>query len=69
MFGIYKEEGRHYIVLEYISQGDVLSLLRRNPELKLPDLMDIIISAAKGMEYLEQENVIHNDLGNYNNAL
>jgi serine/threonine protein kinase len=63
MIGIYKEEGKHYIVLEYIQQGDVLSLLKRNYHLELQDLLDIIISAARGMEYLEQENIIHSDLG------
>jgi serine/threonine protein kinase len=63
MIGIYKEEGKHYIVLEYIQQGDVLSLLKRNYHLELQDLLDIIVSAARGMEYLEQENIIHSDLG------
>jgi serine/threonine protein kinase len=63
MIGIYKDEGKQYIVLEYIQQGDVLSLLKRNQDLKLQDLLDIIVSAARGMEYLEQENITHNDLG------
>jgi serine/threonine protein kinase len=64
MIGTYKEDGKQYLVLEYIPKGDVLSLLVKHGEkLKFADQLDLIIGAARGMEYLEQEKVIHNDLG------
>jgi serine/threonine protein kinase len=65
MIGTYKEDGKQYLVLEYLPKGDVLSLLvdKHGKKLELSDKLDLIIGAARGMEYLEQEKVIHNDLG------
>jgi serine/threonine protein kinase len=63
MIGTYKEDGKRYIVLEYLPKGDVLSLLVSGEKLTFSDKLDLVIGAARGMEYLEQEKVIHNDLG------
>lgn len=48
-----------YIVMEYMNIGDALSYVRNHPELNQPKLMNIAIQISNGMEYLEEQKVVH----------
>ena len=63
-FGMYKDfNATEYMVMEYVSGGNLKDLLESKKDaLSFSELMDMIISAATGMEYLESKRVIHRDL-------
>jgi len=62
--GIYHDESTSsfYIVLEYISQGNCLQLLRKRQNLTVTELFQMAMSTSKGMAYLESQNIVHSDL-------
>ncbi|CAF4352643.1 unnamed protein product, partial [Adineta steineri] len=49
------------IIMELIEQGSLDKYLRNN-DLRLSQLIQMCYDIAKGMEYLEQCNIIHRDL-------
>jgi len=63
-FGIHtNSEGKMYMVMEYVSLGSVDNILRdKEYELKDKDLLDMIMCAALGMEYLEHNGIQHRDM-------
>jgi len=60
-FGVYFEENKPYIVMEYMNHGDVLSLLKEQI-LSLKQLNSIVYQALQGMVNLEERKIIHSDL-------
>ncbi|XP_055455372.1 proto-oncogene tyrosine-protein kinase ROS isoform X3 [Psammomys obesus] len=59
----------HYIILELMEGGDLLSYLRKargtklhGPLLTLVDLVELCVDISKGCVYLEQMHFIHRDL-------
>jgi len=62
-FGLYSKDEEDYLVMEYFSKGSVLDLLiQSGPSLSQNARIEIILSAARGMAYLETKNVLHLDL-------
>jgi serine/threonine protein kinase len=62
-FGIYTNNDHTYIVTEFLSQGALDDLLRKNREtISLLDLLAISRDAAAGMSYLEEKKIVHRDL-------
>eukprot|EP01119_Soliformovum_irregulare_P023344 TRINITY_DN813_c1_g2_i1.p1 TRINITY_DN813_c1_g2~~TRINITY_DN813_c1_g2_i1.p1 ORF type:complete len:830 (-),score=152.70 TRINITY_DN813_c1_g2_i1:8-2497(-) len=60
--GIYHDpDNAPYIVLEYMSGGSLLNLIRTTP-LTAEHQLHIAIEAAKGMCYLETQGIVHRDL-------
>jgi len=66
--GVYinEETNENYIVTEYLARGNCHSLLRSNTPLNIVDLMNMSITAAKGMTYLQEKKIIHGDLATRN---
>jgi len=62
--GIYHDQttSTFYIVLEYLSQGNCLQLLRKRQNLSVTELFQMAMSTAKGMAYLESQGIVHSDL-------
>lgn len=59
-----------YLVLEYCALGSLSHLLEtKGNELKYEDLVSMMFEAAKGMEYLERQSVIHSDLCTHSHSL
>jgi len=63
-FGIHKSlSGKMFMVMEYVSLGSLDSILRqKEEELKENDLRNMILGASLGMEYLENNGVLHRDM-------
>lgn len=63
-YGLQKDsQGIEYMVLEYLSKGSLLSLLREEKaNISMQHLFSMATDTAKGMEYLEAANIIHRDL-------
>ncbi len=49
--------------MEYIPKGNVKDVLRQERQkMQFNDLLDMMISTAKGMAYLESKGILHRDL-------
>ncbi|XP_050027352.2 proto-oncogene tyrosine-protein kinase ROS isoform X2 [Dermacentor andersoni] len=69
LLGISLDNSLHFIILELMEGGDLLSYLRSNrpvagerSPLTLNDLLSICVDVAKGCKYLEDMHFVHRDL-------
>eukprot|EP01118_Nematostelium_gracile_P008863 TRINITY_DN2959_c0_g1_i4.p1 TRINITY_DN2959_c0_g1~~TRINITY_DN2959_c0_g1_i4.p1 ORF type:complete len:728 (-),score=108.04 TRINITY_DN2959_c0_g1_i4:19-2202(-) len=61
--GLYTTNGTRYIVTEYAENGSLQDYLKHNQgKLTIGDKVKFLVDAAKGMEYLASQKVIHRDL-------
>ncbi len=57
----------HYcIVMEYMSNGSLFSVLRSNKPLEWPQRFSIALDIAKGLAFLHHENILHRDIKSLN---
>ena len=63
----YTEEAPFYLITEYMNNGSLFDLLRKNPQALTPTLRSVIaLEVARGLEYLHGKGVIHRDLKSLN---
>ena len=65
---MFKEEGNHYMVVEYLSGGSLAERLDRERKLSLSQATMITVSLCDAVTYLHQREIMHCDL-NPNNVL
>ena len=56
------DEGRHYLVMEYVDGEDLASLVKRLGPLPVEKAVEYILQAARGLQYAHAEGVIHRDI-------
>ncbi len=56
------DEGRHYLVLEYVRGGDFHDYIQRNGPLSVSDTIAVIRSVASGLRYAASRGLIHRDI-------
>lgn len=56
------DQGRHYLVLEYISGGDLHDWIRANGAMPIPEAIRVIHDVAEGLRYAATQGVIHRDI-------
>jgi eukaryotic-like serine/threonine-protein kinase len=56
------DSGRHYLVLEYISGGDLHDWVRSHGAMPIPDAIRVIQAVAEGLRYAAGQGVIHRDI-------
>jgi len=54
--------GDKYIITDYMNQGSLLDVLKKEKNLPLQKLLQMSIDAAKVLLYLEKEKIIHRDV-------
>jgi serine/threonine protein kinase len=62
LYGLYKEKGGIYIVMEYLSLNDLHSFLQSGRVFKEIDFLSMLIHTARGLNYLHTKNYLHNDI-------
>lgn len=55
------DQNEHFLVTEFLSKGDLLSIIRTE-KLEIPILIDMAKQAAAGMSYLHSKGIVHRDL-------
>jgi serine/threonine-protein kinase len=56
------DQGRHYIVLEYVSGGDFHEYVRRNGPLSVTEAIAVIRDVVVGLRYAATQGLIHRDV-------
>lgn len=56
------EDGRRFLVMEYIEGSDVAKLLARHRWLPIPDACEIARQAALGLQYIYEHGLVHRDI-------
>ncbi|MEC9091143.1 MAG: Hsp70 family protein [Planctomycetota bacterium] len=61
-FDASEEHGRHFLVMEYVDGVDLQSHVESNGRLTCEKGVEIIIQAAKGLQYAHHKGIIHRDI-------
>ncbi|MEW4570495.1 protein kinase [Tautonia sp. JC769] len=56
------ENGRHYLVLEFVDGSDLHDLVRQHGPMSVVDALRIVREAAQGLLYAASKGVIHRDI-------
>lgn len=56
------EDGRHYLVMEYVAGSDVGRLVREHGTLPIADACEIVRQAAVGLQHAHEHQLVHRDL-------
>jgi serine/threonine protein kinase/Tfp pilus assembly protein PilF len=62
MYDLGKEEGSHYITMEYVSGEDLKSFIRRSGKLTVAKAISIASQVCEGLEEAHSLGVVHRDL-------
>jgi serine/threonine protein kinase/tetratricopeptide (TPR) repeat protein len=62
MYDLGKEEGRHFITMEYVEGQDLKSLIRQSRQLTIGTAVSIAIQVAEGLAEAHRLGVVHRDL-------
>ena len=55
-------EGANYMVMEYVEGKDLAAILRERGPLPVAEAVELILQAARGLQYAHEEGVIHRDI-------
>src|SRR4051794_23672913 len=56
------DQGRHYLVLEFVKGGDLHDRVRNHGPLEIADSVSVIKSVAEGLKYASELGLIHRDI-------
>jgi len=56
------DQGRHYLVLEYVKGGDLHEYVQRGGPMSPADAIDVALQVVKGLEHAAARGLIHRDV-------
>ncbi len=56
------QRGVHYLVMEYVDGRDLSAIVKERGPLPVPEAVDCILQAARGLAYAHAEGVVHRDI-------
>ena len=62
VYDVGQDDGRHYIVMEYVQGQDLKTLIRQKGQLEVGEALDIAIDIAAGVGHAHKAGVIHCDV-------
>jgi len=54
--------GSHFLVMEYIEGQDLSALVKKSGPLSVEKAVDLVLQAAKGLEYAHKRGIVHRDI-------
>ena len=54
--------GHHYLVMEYVPGQDLAAILQQHGPLPLEQALDVVLQAARGLEYAHCQGVVHRNI-------
>src|ERR1700756_223932 len=61
-FGFDENQHQHFIVMEHVSGNSCAELLRDRGHLQVPQAIDIVTQACRGLDYAHRNGVVHRDV-------
>ena len=61
-----QQGGVHYLAMEYVSGTDLASILSQKGPLPLDEALNYLAQAAKGLDYLHAQGVVHRNIKPHN---
>jgi len=56
------DDGRHYLVLEYVEGSDLQELVKHGGPLPVDRALRVILEAARGLRYAAEKKLVHRDI-------
>ena len=57
-----EDQGRHYLVMEYVAGLDLAKLVKRYGPLRIADACEIARQTALGLQYIRERGLVHRDI-------
>lgn len=62
MYDVGEDDGKYFIVMEYIKGQTLKSLIKRRGALTLPEVIDIMLQLTSGIAHAHESYIIHRDV-------
>jgi len=62
MLDTFEHEGQHYLVMEFVSGGDLKGMIDADDKLEIPQIVNMAIDLADALTRAHRLNIIHRDL-------
>lgn len=62
LYGVFSDEDNIYLILEYMEEGTLYSMLRKRKTLKQADASHKLRDVLDGIQYLHSQNIAHRDI-------
>ncbi|MFZ5918124.1 MAG: protein kinase domain-containing protein [Chloroflexota bacterium] len=62
IYDVLEEKGSYYLVLEYANEGTVADLLQRQGRLAVRQALELGLAAARALEIVHAEGILHGDI-------
>lgn len=62
MYDVGEDDGKYFIVMEYIKGQTLKSLIKRRGALTLPEVIDIMLQLTSGIAHAHESYIIHRDI-------
>lgn len=62
IYGIFDDSDYIYLILEYVPDGTLYSLLKKRKTLKEKEVADLIKQLAQAIVYMQEEGIVHRDI-------
>ncbi|MCE9594836.1 MAG: protein kinase [Planctomycetes bacterium] len=57
-----EDDGHHYLSMEYMDRGNLESRVAKSGPMAWKDVLEVLIEAAKGLQYAESKGIVHRDI-------
>ncbi len=62
VFDVWSEGGRHLLSMEFMERGNLENRVAKNGPLPWREVLQVVLDAAKGLEYAEVRGIVHRDI-------
>lgn len=62
MYDVGEDDGKYFIVMEYVEGRTLKSLIKRRGALTLPEVIDIMLQLTSGIAHAHESYIIHRDI-------
>lgn len=62
MYDVGEDDGKYFIVMEYVEGKTLKSLIKRRGALTLPEVIDIMLQLTSGIAHAHESYIIHRDI-------
>jgi serine/threonine-protein kinase len=57
-----EHQGMHYLAMEYVEGNDLASVVKEHGPLPVPQAVECVLQAARGLQYAHEQGIVHRDI-------